>query len=265
MGLLIAKMQGQGGAQIEQDLMARCNKAMIFARTFCQLHDLKPSLKALSQAEFRWKNTFLDVSSGLEIINRLEVDIVQEMEAKGFLQIEIDRLGFVDQKSLFGPEVEKSFNSAQKDITEAGNCLAAECNTAAVFHIMRAAEVSLRAIAVDRQVSFANKPIDQHEWGTILGALEGKLKDLRLDDGKNWASPEIKDIQIQFYNETVQELRGFNEAWRRYLSHADPQAFYEHDEAGNIFKHVRKFMQKLATKISETSTTSKYWTANEAK
>ena len=124
---------------------------------------------------------------------------------------------------------------------------------------MRAAEVALRALAIDRNVSFANKPLDHQEWGTILGALEGILKQMRLDDAKNWPQLEVKDAQIRFYNEAVQEFRAFNEAWRRHLSHARENAFYDCDYASSVMGHVRKFMQKLAEKISEDRTTPAYW------
>jgi hypothetical protein len=124
---------------------------------------------------------------------------------------------------------------------------------------MRASEVALRALAVDRGVSFANKPIDQQEWGTILSQLDSILTKLRGDDLKKWNKPELKDIQIRFYSEVIQELRGFNEAWRRHLSHAREDAFYDRDYAMSVLIHVRKFMQKLATKISETKTTLLYW------
>ena len=112
---------------------------------------------------------------------------------------------------------------------------------------------------MDRGVSFANKPIDQQEWGTILSQLDSILTKLRGDDLKKWNKPELKDIQIRFYSEVIQELRGFNEAWRRHLSHAREDAFYDRDYAMSVLIHVRKFMQKLATKISETKTTLLYW------
>jgi hypothetical protein len=176
-----------------------------------------------------------------------------------FLRVADDRGDFVDKDNLFGDQVVTAFRSAARDIKESGNCLAAECNTAAVFHLMRAAEVALRAIATDRQVSFANKPLSQQEWGTILGALEGVLRQMRLDDAKKWLDPASREAQIQFYNDAVQELRAFNEAWRRYISHADIAAFYDRDQAASIVNHVRAFMQKLATRISETKVMPLYW------
>lgn len=67
-------------------------------------------------------------------------------------------------------------------------------------------------------------------------------------------------MQIRFYSEVVAELRQFNEAWRRHISHAREDGIYDPNYASGVFKHVRVFMQKLAEKISEQSVTLKYWT-----
>jgi hypothetical protein len=125
---------------------------------------------------------------------------------------------------------------------------------------MRAAEFALRALARDRNVEFKDKPLEDRQWGEILNALETKLNGLRNADRKKWPAVEARDPQIIFYNEVAQELRGFNDAWRKHLSHADVLAFYERDTALGILKHVRAFMQKVALKISETSITPEYWT-----
>jgi hypothetical protein len=65
--------------------------------------------------------------------------------------------------------------------------------------------------------------------------------------------------QVRFYNEVVQEFRGFNEAWRRHLAHAHKDSIYDRDYAKSVMGHVKKFMEKLATKISENSTTPPCW------
>ena len=82
---------------------------------------------------------------------------------------------------------------------------------------------------------------------------------MREDGIVNWKMPEYKEAQVHFYSEVVQELRGFNEAFRKYISHADPDAFYDRDYALSILKHVRLFMQKLAEKIAEGKVMPKYW------
>jgi len=206
----------------------------------------------------------LDDSSGLNTeLSNIEQAVLYEMFSRTYIQIATGNEEYLDRDMLFGKEVGDAFPNASRDIKESGNCLATESGTACVFHLMRAAEFSLRALARDRNVEFKDKPLDEKEWGQILGALETKVSALRSAARKCWGGgPELRERQIGFYNEVVQELRGFNDAWRRHVSHADAQAFYERDDAMGIFKHVRTFMQKLAANgISETSTREEYWTA----
>lgn len=200
-----------------------------------------------------------DVSSGLTVLNGLKISFIGGLRKFKFLTVGQEDSGYLDQRHLFGEEVARAFPSSERDIREGGNCLACGCSTASVFHLMRAAEFALRALARDRDVHFKDKPLEDKEWGTILGALEGKLTTLRAANRNNWLRSEARDAQIVFYNEVVQELRGFNDAWRRQVSHADTLAFYEPDTARGIFKHVRTFMQKLALKISEGFGTPEYW------
>jgi len=191
------------------------------------------------------------------VVEALMADLAQ----RSFIQIELDRAEFVDQDALFGSTVQQNFPTAGKDIKEAGNCLAVECSTAAVFHLMRAVEFALRALATDRQVSYANGALDTKQWGDLVTALESKVADLRKADTSLLPSSAIKNAQVHFYHEAMLEFRSFNEAWRRHISHARENAFYDRYQAFSIADHTRSFMQHLATKISETSTTPLYWTS----
>ena len=201
-----------------------------------------------------------DVSSTTAFLYAFRESVLRSLKKRFFVQILPDRSEYLDQDHLFGENVSVAFPSAERDIKEAGNCLAAECNTAAVFHLMRAAEFAMRALARDRNVEFKDKPIEEKEWGQILTNLESKVSKLRSDDRKLWkGSDQARESQMRFYAEVVQELRGFNDAWRRHLSHADTSAFYERDIAVGVLKHVNNFMQKLAVKISESTVTPEYW------
>ena len=256
---IMLKGTRHGSPKPDRPLLERATKSMEMAEAFFCVHNLTACLKDTETAKEQWQRPLLDVSSACEILHHLQVDIVSDLESKMFLKIEDDRGELVGKDALFGEQVNRAFKSAVRDIKESGNCLAAECNTATVFHLMRASEVALRAIAMDRRVTFANKPLDQQEWGTILGTLEGKLQGMRFDDGKKWKTASFKEAQIGFYNDVVQELRGFNGVWRRHLCHADPQAFYDRDAAAGIMKHVRTFMQKLSIRIGENTTMPQYW------
>src|SRR5215472_17092064 len=259
--LLMQKMSGQGNMDMTPATRQRAEQALAEAELFFKVVEIKEGKDAVQSAKEQWEGPLLDVSSANEIIRRLQWDIVRAMENRLFLRVEDDRLEMIPRLQgnvahsgivgLFGDAVKNAFPSAFSDIIETGNCLAAECNTAAVFHLMRIAEVGLRAVAKDRNANFANKPIDQQEWGTILAFLDGRVQELRLDPGSKWPNPGLKDIQIRFYAEVVSELRAFNEAWRRHLSHAREDGIYDRDYANSVFKHVKTFMQKLAEKIGE--------------
>jgi hypothetical protein len=77
-----------------------------------------------------------------------------------FVRIASDRKSYFEQEHLFGPEVDIAFPGAASDIRDAGDCLAVENNTAAVFHLMRVVEHGLRALAWDREIEVAKGPLD---------------------------------------------------------------------------------------------------------
>jgi hypothetical protein len=270
MAFSLPKIGGQGHLPLDSNLRARAENAMAEAKTFFVVVELPDCIQAVTTAKSQWDRPLLDNSAATEIVYRLQLDIIEALKSRQFLRVADDRLDLVmymrgevantGALKLFGDAVKNNFNSSVDDIEEAGNCLAAECNTAAVFHLMRIAEVGLRVLAKDRNAEFKNKPIDQQEWGTILGFLDGCVAQLRQDAIGNWPLPQVKDVQIRFYSRVVAELRGFNEAWRKHLSHAREDGTYDRDYANSIFKHIIRFMQQLATKISEDTTTPKYWT-----
>jgi hypothetical protein len=187
--------------------------------------------------------------------------IVDELRKRRFLDVRPDRCEYLEQEALFGVKVNDQFRSASRDIKEAGNCLAAENGTGAVFHLMRAAEVALRVLAIDRGVQYPDASVNSKQVGDLLSALDGKMSGLRLADGKLWPSRDIKDAQLNFYHRAIVEFRDFNEAWRKHMAHAHEGSFYDRDQALSIFKHVKECMCVLAEKISESATTPLYWTA----
>ncbi len=207
----------------------------------------------------------LDHSQAKGYLDGFMAAIQREFQGTVFLRVEEELSGFVDSDNLFfGQSVSDTFPSAARDIKEAANCLACDCGTAAVFHLMRASEVALRALAVDRNLEFKDKPLGDQEWGKILNTLEGStqgLNKLRNAARNMWPSAEIRESQIRFGNDAIQEPRTFNDQWRRHVSHADLNAFYDSLQAMSTFNHVRAFMQKLATRISEAVITLEYWTA----
>jgi hypothetical protein len=173
-----------------------------------------------------------------------------------FLRVAANLGGYVDQSELFGHDVFGKFPSARADVREAGNCLAADCNTAAVFHMMRAVEWGLRSLAASlglmritrRKKGGAVKdhiPLPYSDWEHILNQLQGRVdaKIAKLRPGKR-----KQDLQ-EFYYPALQDIRGIKDAWRNHVTHTRRE--YTATEALAILEHVKRFMVTLATRVSE--------------
>ncbi len=178
-----------------------------------------------------------------------------------FLRVPYDVIPYMGAIGLFGDKVSERFPSAVRDIQEAGTCLVSGCGTAAVFHLMRAAEIALRALANDRAITYPHSSVDEQQCGALIVSLDSKLNALRGADKKLWPSESVKNEQIRFYHAATIEFRSFNEAWRKQVCHAGSGSFYDHHQALSIFEHVKTFMQLLAPRISEFSVTPEYWTS----
>ena len=231
------------------------------AEQVCRDNNLSGAASRLREIFERTSNGHVpvDVSTVLAETEHALSEILRDLGSKKYLVVNSDVAELLENSDFMGKDVLAAFPSAAEDIKQAGNCLAAECTTAAVFHLMRCAEFGLHALARDRDVDFPNKPIEESEWGVILGNLDSKVADLRKAPRSSWSDSNIRDSQIRFYSEVIVELRGFNDAFRKHVSHADKQAFYNRKNALGIMEHVKAFMSKLSARISEQNVTEKYW------
>jgi len=179
--------------------------------------------------------------------------LLDELSKRNFLFVAEDRTNFVDNPSLFGGPVREAFPSASSDIQEAGNCLAAECNTAAVFHLMRASEHALRALAWDRRVALPKKGIiDLATWEEIIREMERAEHVIQT-----YPKTLAREVQYDFYHGAMMEFRRFKNKFRNGIMHTRDE--YDRNEAQSAFEHVRSFFQILASRISEQRRTPMVW------
>ena len=244
--------------KLEGHLREPVDESIERLRVFCESSGFEDALLVIRFAGHHLRNDPSPSELRSEI-RHLEEALFLELIKRKFLRVEAGRVLFLEQDELFGPEVNAAFPSAARDIKEAGNCLAAECSTGAVFHLMRAAEVALRALAADRGVSYPDAALSSKQVGDLLSALDGKMADMRRAAASLWPSKDVKNAQIKFYHTAIAEFRDFNEAWRKHMAHAHEGAFYDCHQALSILEHVRQCMQNLAPKISENSTTPLCW------
>lgn len=71
--------------------------------------------------------------------------MIEELDVVKFAMIPAERAQYFERDDLFGASFHKQVPSeSNAEIRAAGNCLAMDLNTAAVFHLMRAVELGLR-------------------------------------------------------------------------------------------------------------------------
>jgi hypothetical protein len=223
--------------------------------SYCSFGTVPDKIRA-TLAYLELNDQYLDSSSVTTELRNVRETVTTELSQHRFIRIVPERKDHVDNTSLLGSGVEVAFPSAVPDIREAGNCLAAECNTAAVFHLMRAVEWGLRALCVDlgfKRVKSKFKksgkvgyiPIEYAEWERLLDELQNradeKIKRMKRGHRK-------QDLQ-QFYYPALQDIRGIRDAWRNHVVHTRDE--YLHEDADAILSHVKRLMGTLAARISE--------------
>ncbi len=194
-----------------------------------------------------------DYSTLCADLRRTIDSMFDDLRKRVFLEVKPEQITFLGNRCLLGQTVSDAFPSAVPDIVEAGNCLAADCSTAAVFHLMRVAEYGLRALAHDRRIKLdKNKPIDLATWEDLLVKLEDAEDAIR-----KLPKTAAREAQFDFFHGAGMELRRFKNKFRNRIMHA--RESYDWHEAMSAFDHVKAFMEVLSSRISERSRTPIIW------
>jgi hypothetical protein len=241
--------------ELPHDAQEMAGVFLLSASNLCRDLDLPDSLEAAEAVR-------VELAKGMscgEILWRLETlreSIERQMKRQLYYGIPEPLAKYVEKERPLGDDVYEKFPSARTDLSEAGNCLAFGCNTAAAFHLMRAAEIGLWELGKDRQILLATSgKIEFSEWGVIIGQLEEAVHAIQ-----NWANTVMKEDAHKFYNTALVEIRAFNDGWRRHIMHVRPyQPRMGDDEALALWGHVSRFLSTLAGKIGEGKYTSLVW------
>jgi len=248
----------QDNASVDDSVMSSIHEIVAAAEKICR--DLKFEN---AQEKIRLTNIYLSEkwrtlnAAALETeLRNVEEAILTEVRNNTYLYVQKGRAGYVDNPALFGQDVASAFPSAKSDIKEAGNCLAAECNTAAVFHLMRAVEWGLRALCAHlglRKVKSVTKsgkkkytPISYVDWEHMLNQLN-PLVDAKIEKMKRG---QEKQKHQEFYYPMLQDIKAIRDAWRNHVMHT--RAEYTAKQADEILEHVERFMRSLATRVRAT-------------
>ena len=219
----------------------------------CEALEMENSLFLIRQFKTRLHHPANVLAAVVESeILRIRQTIWKEFSVRQFAFI--PKAQFFEQDDLFG-EPGKPFKPLASDAINAeikavGNCLAADLNTAAVFHLMRVAEHGLHALANYLGVKPPKPyPLEFSEWCEVIKAVDTELKS-RAAKTQQMPRGSIKDQDSVFYSGLLTDLDFFNyfkDAYRNPVSHL--RGNYDADRARVAFNEVGDFMRRLAPQV----------------
>jgi hypothetical protein len=242
-------MRSSGGMHPQMDctkLIPLCEKIMAFGssngfrHTFLKARQMKDRMDIMPD--------LFDSSSLAAEMRSLQGDIASDMMDCLFVQVIRDAAMFFENPELLGKEVLQGFPACREDIVCAGNCVAVGMGTSAVFHMMRVAEMGLRAFArhlgllrvIENKKKGKTVPIEYAQWEKIIDQLGDKI-DAKLLPMKRGVSKQKKQ---EFYYSALNEVSSFKDAWRNHVMHV--RQTYSLEDAAAVIAHVGRFMASLA-------------------
>lgn len=135
---------------------------------------------------------------------------------------------------LFGEAVDMAFPSSAEDIAEAGRSLGYGLNIAVAFHLMRAMELAIQALASKLGVTNVDRV-----WGNLLSDINTVILNMPKGTDRNR------------WSESHSHLYHVKQAWRNPTMH--PKKTYTDAEAKALFDAVCSFMQHLAPLVEADS------------
>lgn len=227
------------------------------AQDFCDACD-EIGLAVASRAGSEYLNLLRQIRQpdGSAIIKALDVGLFgthataasacfyHEAGTKVAMMMPFERVKYFEPKApLFGQQVEDRFPEASEDIEDAGRCLAFGQGTATVMHLMRVAEVGLKALASALKLPYAPS------WESYLALIQKQIAAKHGSKSVNWKKSE------KFFRDVSGDLMTIKQAWRNPTMHVDRK--YYPDEAEVIFGAIRTLMQTLAEGLPPKKKTGK--------
>lgn len=191
------------------------------------------SLQALADVSISGGMVAMD-SNGLnaaaQSLGQIHTAFIDELRARPVFTLPSAAL-LAQQTPPFGTGVESAFPLAAEDIGEATQCLAFGRYTATVFHLMRAMELAVQALA--SHVGITN--VDR-VWGQLLSDIEAAIKQIP-DKAKRdqWSASHVHLYHVK-------------QAWRNDTMH--PKQTYTEEQATEVYRAVRSFMTHLADLVT---------------
>ncbi|MBK5260526.1 MAG: hypothetical protein JJE51_13120 [Thermoanaerobaculia bacterium] len=210
--------------------------------------DMRPAAETAQRSEIMLRGSGRRLSLGeIEVILRaVRESIIAELSREVSISIPRAYADHVDNEQLFGGETYEAFPGARADIRDAGNALAVGLDTSAVFHLMRAVEVALRALAREQRVRLPrNRPIEFAEWQDMITAVRTNVDKVL----GQWKRGPQKAAALEFYGDLLNQFSGFKDAFRNHVMHS--RKTYSHAEATEVIASVKSFFARASSYLAE--------------
>jgi hypothetical protein len=184
----------------------------------------------------------------------LRESIEDGIKKRSFLYIQNDRAKLVESMAIDWQKTIIAFKTTAKhEIGFAIRCYITGNPTACVFHLMRAAEIGLRALATERRVTLAkNRPLAWADWQELLDGINKKVRTI----ASKRRGP-AREKALVFYQGILGEFEAFKDVYRNNVMHS--RETYDMPRALSVLNHVREFMERLSDKIAEDTTKQIKW------
>jgi hypothetical protein len=165
-------------------------------------------------------------------VQELNNRIHDELAAMHCFALSKDKVDHWSPLWLVTSPIYDNFPSSWNELQRAGKCYAYNEATACAFHLQRALEVALKALAVDLGQRF-----DRNSWDAHLKDIERELKN-------RYGAAGPRSEKEKFYSAAAAQFGHMKVAWRNPTMHVE--AHYDCDQAKYLLDSVEKFICHLA-------------------
>lgn len=207
----------------------------------CQSMRLSVSSQVLRQyIEEMQDDGELTYSRVAQRLSHWESPFFAELSQHAFFQLPISEATYFCDSVSVGEEIQASidtlgaFNDAAFDVKEGGRCIALDRPTAAVYHLMRAAEYGLVAVAASIGVPAEKRT----SWEAMIGSIHGEIKAKVSRKEPNYKQDEKK------YDDLCAWFTTIKNGWRNPASHVPIS--YSLNTAKGMFSATRTLFEHLS-------------------
>lgn len=209
----------------------------------CQILDLSLAIKKAQSIKIKLEQLRTDYSPQTvsDVVSRdiveLRERIVQSLEDSVVYAVDPKKKRYLaNVENMFPADVLDKLVEATYDLSEACSCLGMARNTACVFHLMRAIELSVKKLGAEIGVTIIDKHDKDLDWGKIISNLNAAIANYPNGVKRD----ELSAVVAMLYH--------VKNAWRNNTMH--PKVTYTDEEAEAVFEASKSFLKVAASCLS---------------